>query len=199
MLRCPFEIGMKVVTANPVDVTRFRAAGQGTQMQLLREVDPLPRFLLVRDYRVAEDREETLRTLFDPSFDFRRTVLLEREPNPRPEAGREPGRIERLEESTDHVTLEIELDGAAILLITDAYSEGWRVRALAPGPQPRYEIQPANHSLRAIALAAGRHRLRVEYAPLGFRAGRVASLASGALFLAATGWWAWRRRAAARV
>jgi hypothetical protein len=45
-------------------------------------------------------------------------------------------------------------------------------------------------------MAAGEHRLHFEYAPLGYRAGRWASLASGAVFLALASWLLVRRRAA---
>jgi uncharacterized membrane protein YfhO len=41
--------------------------------------------------------------------------------------------------------------------------------------------------LRAISLQAGRHLLRVEYSPLGFRIGRVVSLVSLALFFLLAG------------
>jgi hypothetical protein len=52
------------------------------------------------------------------------------------------------------------------LLVTDAYSTGWRARALEPGPQPTYQVLPADHTLRAIPLAAGKHHLILEYWPM---------------------------------
>ena len=72
--------------------------------------EPLPRFLLAREYRVTESGEETLAALLDPSFDFRRIVLLEREPDPPPRSGRDQEQVELIDQSTDHLTLEIELD-----------------------------------------------------------------------------------------
>ena len=44
-------------------------------------------------------------------------------------------------------------------------------------------------------MAAGEHRLHFEYAPLGYRAGRWASLASGTVFLVLVAWTLARRRA----
>jgi uncharacterized membrane protein YfhO len=79
-----------------------------------------------------------------------------------------------------------------LLFITDAYSSGWRALPLAGSSQSRYQIMPANHCLRAIPLAAGRHLIRLEYSPLGFRVGRVVSFAALAVYLLLLGW-AWRR------
>jgi uncharacterized membrane protein YfhO len=47
---------------------------------------------------------------------------------------------------------------------------------------------PANYCLRAIPLAAGHHLLRVEYSPLGFRAGKAVSMMALAVFLFLTAW-----------
>lgn len=92
-----------------------------------------------------------------------------------------------LDQSTDHVDLEVELERPAILLVTDSYSDGWRARPLAGSSRGRYELVPANGTLRAIALDAGRHRLRIEYAPWASRAGHVVSTLSGVAWLGAAG------------
>ena len=68
----------------------------------------------------------------------------------------------------DHLTIKANLAAPAILLITDNYSRGWRVRSLTPSFQSKYEVMPANYTLMAIPLAAGGHLLRVEYRPRSF-------------------------------
>jgi hypothetical protein len=152
----------------------------------------LPRFSLLRDYRVLE-REAALRTVLDPAFDPHATVLLEQEPAPAPAPATGAGRIALLDESTDHVTLEVELEAPAILLMSDAYSTGWRAVPVVPGPQRRYEVLPADSILRAVPLAAGTHRLRIEYAPLGWRVGRWISGISLLAFAAAVAVYARQR------
>ena len=86
--------------------------------------------------------------------------------------------------STDHVTIEAELSRAAVLLITDAWSPGWKVVDAADGPQDEYRLLPANHALRAVALAEGYHRIRIEYRPGSLRIG---AAVSGAGLLAVLG------------
>jgi len=102
--------------------------------------------------------------------------------------------IRLVDESTDHMSFEIDLAEAAILVITDSYARGWRARALPGSVQRHYQLLPANYVLRAVPLAAGRHRLVVEYAPLAFRAGAWTSVLSTLIFLAAFAHWVRRRR-----
>jgi hypothetical protein len=156
---------------------------------------PLPRFVLVRSYEVHREPAAILAALDRPDFDLRRSVVLEENPVPAPRPGPARGSVRRIDESTDHLRLDVELSEPAILLATDAYSEGWRVSGLPGSPQAAYRILPANLTLRAVPLSAGLHRLHFEYAPLGYRVGRWASLTSGAVFLALASWAVARRRA----
>ena len=95
-----------------------------------------------------------------------------------PQPAREKGTVKLLESSTDCLNIEADTGAPALLLITDAYSRGWRALALPGSAQARYEVMPANYCLRVIPLAAGHHLLRVEYSPLGFRIGKVVSIAA---------------------
>jgi hypothetical protein len=137
---------------------------------------PLPRVGLMRRYEVHAGRDAVLAALDSPGWDPARTVILESEPRPAPDPAGD-GTVTIRDESTDHLTIEADLDAPAILLVTDAYSEGWRATPVdADGPQQRYEVLPANYVLRAVPLAAGRHRIRMEFVPAYFRVGLTASL-----------------------
>ena len=167
---------------------------RGEKGRELAEVDPnpLPQALLVQEYAVIPERDARLAAMRAPTFNPRDTVILEEEPNPRPDLTETRGRVAVVDESTDHLTIEADLPGAAILLVTDAYAPGWRAWTLGDGPQERYEVMPANHTLRAIPLAAGRHRLHIEYLPWGYRVGRWVSIVSVLAFAGAV--MAYRRR-----
>jgi hypothetical protein len=142
------------------------------------------RFALVRSYRLVADELGALDGIFAPGFDPS-IPLLEAEPIPAPDPQGEGGRVELRDESTDHLDLAIELDSAAILLISDAYAPGWRVRDLESGSLDAYRVQPANSVMRAIALPAGEHALRIEYAPAGYLWGRWVSGLSCMIFFGA--------------
>ena len=83
--------------------------------------------------------------------------------------------------------MEIDADAPSpsILLVTDAWAHDWRATPLAGSSQQRYELMPANYALRAVALGAGKDRLRLEYAPRAFSVGAVVSAMAWAAWLAA--------------
>lgn len=152
----------------------------------------LPRALLVSGYCVRSGRDAILAEIAKPDFDPSRTIVLESEPSPRPEPGADSGRVRVVAATSDTLTLEAEVSRPALLLVTDNYSRDWRARALADSAQADYEVLPANYVLRAVPLAAGRHRLRMEYAPaalpLGLAISTLAWLGWAGALAAAARW-----------
>ncbi len=146
---------------------------------------PFPRFFLASKYHVLAESGGVLNALKTPDFDLREVILLEQEPSPKPEKEKARYELQCLDSSTDHATLQITTDRAALLVVTDSYSKDWRAVSLPGSVQITYEILPANHALRAIPLAAGRHLVRMEFVPWGFHAGVGLSLIS-LLFMAAS-------------
>jgi hypothetical protein len=173
--------------------------------ELVEHADAMPRFVFVRDFAIAEGPDAVMAALESEGFDPRRKVILEEAPSPAPQPARPGGAPDRLwvlDQSTDHVDVEIDLPRAGILLMTDSYSRGWRAIPLGESTQDAYTLQPANQVLRALPLAAGHHRVRIEYAPLAYRAGLWTSLLSVAGYGLAVVFWCARtflrrRRAAA--
>ena len=143
----------------------------------------LPHLLLVNRCRVLTNRTEILSRLFSPAFNPREEVILESAPRPAPQAPSSAGDVRLVGSGTDHLDIEADVPSASVLLITDAYAKGWRARPLSGLSQQDYQVMPANYCLRAIPLAAGRHRLRVEYLPAAFVIGRWTSLITLALYL----------------
>ena len=136
---------------------------------------PLPRLELVGTYRVHRQREEILHAMTQASFDPRKEVILEQAPVPAPIAAAIQGEARITREGTDFVDVEADVASPSILLVTDAWAEGWRATPLAGSSQNHYQLMPADYALRAVALDRGKHRLRLEYAPLAFRVGAVVS------------------------
>ena len=134
-------------------------------------VPPLRQVELVGAYQVRVGRDAVLSALGAPSFDPLKEVILEREPRPAPVASANPGRAAVVRQDTDWLEIEAEVASPSILLVTDAWSPAWRARPLKGSASSDYEVMPANHALRAIALGTGKHRLRLEYAPAAVPAG----------------------------
>jgi hypothetical protein len=151
---------------------------------------PLGRVELIGAYRVRTGRDAVLGAMGDSSFDPRREVILEREPQPAPVSAPSQGHASVVRQGTDWLEVEADVASPSILLITDAWSPAWRARPLEGSGAGAYEVMPADYALRAVPLAAGRHRLRLEYAPSGFRIG---------LAVSALAWLAWAGAAAAVI
>ncbi len=162
---------------------------------------PMARVQLLSDYAVVAGRDALFAAMRRPDFDPARRVLLETEPSPRPAPGAGPGAARVVAESPDSLTVEADAAAPSLLLVTDLYSRDWRVRALAGSSQSSYRILPADYILRAIPLAAGHHRLRMEYAPRTFRLGLAVSIGAWiawcAGLAACLGWRPQGRRTAA--
>ena len=159
----------------------------GSVEQIPGRFAPLPRFLLVHQYQLTRTFKETMDAIQQPGFDPVAVVVLQAKPEPEPELDPlgNAGRVEVVESGSDYAVLDVEVESPAILLNTDAYADGWRAVPVVKGPQERYRVMRADYALRAIPLAAGRHRIRLEYAPLSFRAGRASSVVSAGLMAGA--------------
>ena len=144
---------------------------------------PLPRFLLVSNYREIGGLSETFDAMGAGGFDPAQEVILERAPDPAPAQGSSSGAVDVLSVSTDGAVIEVDTPTPAILLNTDSYAPGWRARPLKPGPQSAYSVLRANGVIRAVPLAAGKHTILLEYAPASYLIGRWVSCISVALFL----------------
>jgi hypothetical protein len=146
---------------------------------------PFGRLQLVGSYRLAKSRGEILQAMGQRSFDPAREMILETVPHPAPAGVDVPGRATLVREGTDFMDITADLSAPSLLLITDAWAEGWRARPLEGGSQQHYEVMPANYALRAIPLERGRHHFRVEYVPTAFRFGVIVSAVAWLAWLAA--------------
>jgi len=107
-------------------------------------------------------------------------------------AGDYPGsaaaRIRWIRDEPDDLRLEVNCDAPAFVVIADAWLPGWEPEPdVSPGP-----IRRVNHSLRGIAVPAGRHTLRMRYRPEGWEIGILFTRVAGGLWLvAAIAWLVW--------
>jgi hypothetical protein len=141
---------------------------------------PLPRLLLVSDEKVLAGRNALFSAMNDPSFNPSKTVLLESEPEPRPESAA-TGAAKVISNLPDELIIEADTDRPTLLLITDLYDHSWHVQALPGSAQQSYHLMPADYILRA--LAAGHHHLRIVYAPTAFSIGLGISVLAWTLWI----------------
>jgi len=155
---------------------RYIFITQNNEWKTFELKDSMPHLQLVGDYRVLKDRNAILSAMNSSAFDPRQTVILEQSPEPEPTKSLSHGTAKIVEASTDHLTIEADLYLPAILLITDPYSKDWQAKGLPGSSQQQYTVMAGNYVLRAIPLAKGHHRIRMEYLPSGFVLGKWISI-----------------------
>ena len=104
---------------------------------------------------------------------------------PAPVASGQPGTVELLSHDTDSLTISASVEEPTLLMITDGYSRYFRAVPLQGSSQTHYDVLPADYALMAVPLAAGKHLLRLEYAPSGYVIGRWISLVALAGYILA--------------
>ncbi len=138
---------------------------------------------------VMPDRDRILSAMESDSFDPRRAVMLEHEPTIKPAGSPDPGTVQILSQSSDTIELVADVNANAILLVTNAYSKGWRVESIGPTSQASYEIVPGDWALQAIPLMPGKHHLLLEYRPTAFVVGKWLSIFSLLAYIFAIVWY----------
>jgi len=146
--------------------------------------DVMNRIQLISSWQVISQRDEIFMAMEKPGFDPRQTVILETAPGIESVTNGYSGECSIEESSTDHLKIKGKLERPAILLITDAFSKGWRAKPLPGSSQQKYEVMPANYILIAIPLAAGEHHLILEYKPAAFVVGKWIALSALAVYIA---------------
>jgi hypothetical protein len=185
----PDHADMYVDFSQPSPLFRLLSLGymfelRSSELDSLEMKDALPHALLVDRWTRGTDRDAMLSSLASSSFDPARTVILEADPEPVPQPGKEaPGTVQLLRSETDSLTISAKLDRPSLLLITDTYSRYWRAISELNGDQKKYVVMPADYTLMAVPLAAGKHLIRLEYAPSGYLIGRWVSLFALAIYI----------------
>jgi hypothetical protein len=137
-------------------------------LQLLRVPTPLPPAFVVS--RERPEAGDPLAALVDPLFDPRaEAVLAGAARAPGGEGGQGTARI--VSRTTDTLEVEAELDVPGVLVVTEAFDEGWRAEVDGRAA----EVVRANGLFRGVRLAAGRHRVRFRYRPAAALAGAAIS------------------------
>jgi hypothetical protein len=149
----------------------------------------LPRMQLVNHSEVIPDGQKILKAMFNPLFDPGQKVFLESNPDPVPNSEGVEGKVEWTDLSTDEIEIKARTTRSSLLLITDNYSPGWKVKSLAGSDQSKYCVMPADYFLRAIPLIAGTHHFILEYRPMAFEAGKWVSILSCILYFGVFLFW----------
>ncbi len=128
---------------------------------LIRNPHTLPRAYLATA-RCVPDEAAARALILSRSFRPGRDVALECPPDaPRdaPPASGELGQVRFVQYAPEHVELDVEARAPAVLVLSDAYYDGWSA-SVDGQPVP---ILPANVAVRGVRVPAGNHRVTFTY------------------------------------
>ncbi len=156
-------------------LTPARIAPLGLNVYALR--DPIPLRALARRARPAADRVAAETMAATPGFLDAGEAAIEGLAAPLVSGS---GHVVSLREGTDRVELKAETDTTAVLVVRDAYADGWR--AWVDGDPA--ELLRADGRHRAVRVPPGRSHVVLAYRPPGLLPGLAVSLLAACLTLA---------------
>lgn len=144
---------------------------------ILENTNPLPRAFLTGQAKPLNLNEQSQQIVDSiASVQPRNEVLLPQDLLP---AGKRQTfkAAEILNESPNQLQIMAELDAPGYLILSDIFYPGWSARI----KETDIPVLPADFSLRAIPLPAGKHQVQFSYDPPGFKIGRVITLTTLAI------------------
>jgi hypothetical protein len=158
-----------------------------TQPVLLLSVpDPLPLAYIVYRVRHEPSPVAAFHLLTDPGFDSAREVVRLRESGQAEVAAAETPPMASLAqietEDPGRWVVRARLGAPGTLVVLNAFADGWKARVDGK-PEP---ILPANLIFQSVDLAAGEHRVELEYETPGLLAGLVLSAIAWAFLAIST-------------
>jgi hypothetical protein len=145
-----------------------------------------PRCRMVYDYVVQPDESKILPTMYDSSFDHRKTVVLEEKPSIAPDTGAfDTSWTCRITDYTlNSMEMNVTTNKNGFLVLSEIYYPSWKARVDGK-PAPLYR---ADYALRAIPVEKGRHSVSCYFSKDVFHKGLMLSLASLFITLILAGW-----------
>jgi hypothetical protein len=132
----------------------------------------LPRAFYTAKVEIIREKRAVLERLAQKSFDYRKTIILEREPKlitAPSEASAEgaPAKVVVKPQGESGIDIVADVPAAGFIFLNDILMPGWR--ASVDGEDT--EIYRADYLFMAIPIPAGKHSIELRYRPAGFRAG----------------------------
>jgi hypothetical protein len=160
---------------------QFEPAFIGRQHAVYRNKAFLPRAFVAPGYEVVETKEDVFARLMRPDFDPARTVLLYNEPGFQPALDSVAGTARVVEFDANRIVVRVEMASPGLLVLSENYHPAWKAHVDGK-PVP---VLRAYHTLRAVPLEPGKHKVVFTYQSRYYTAGTILSLLALAFFVAA--------------
>ena len=189
-----------VITSRDTPVPgHFELALEEGEQLIYRNMRYLPRAFMVYDVVPAGGDISALNKARAEGFDPRNQVVLKAEdislPTVDDSETTEQGEVAIIDRGPNHMVFQVSTASAGYLFVSEMWMPGWT--AYVDG-----EAQPvlqANYTFRAVPIAAGDHRVRMEYRPASWLLGLGVTLTALAGLVIWGCWSLWRRHREPRL
>jgi hypothetical protein len=154
--------------------------------------DPLPRAFVASAYEVVPDETAARQRIGSGDMSTGETVVLAMEPGCTVDGSGGTATITHYEPNS--VTVDVEADGAGLLVLSDQYDDDWKVTVDGEDAT----LLEADIALRAVCVPDGAHTVRFDYRPWTVTVGGIVTLAGWALMIPVSVVLFWRRARDAR-
>ncbi len=153
---------------------------KGNGVRIYENKEALPRCYLVYNTEVIKDKDKILDRLGEPSFDPRKTVILDENAGLVIRKDIPFTEVDAIEYMPERIKIDVDIASNGVLVLTDLYYPGWK--AYVDGKESR--ILRANYVMRGLPIESGRHRVEFVYEPASFKVGLWTTLLTSLTILA---------------
>ncbi|UCB51852.1 MAG: hypothetical protein JSV10_07650 [Candidatus Zixiibacteriota bacterium] len=180
------------LSRQPLEHAKFEQVFHQGGVYVFQNRNYLPRARIVFDYEVIRDREEILRRITAPDFDYRSSVILEEKPeiSSVPKDTSAPLGVASIQkDQINSMTVTTALSQPGFLILSENHYPSWKV--YVDGKQDK--IYRANYLFRAVYLDEGEHEVKFVFDSATYRVGKTSTLLTSVLLLAIFGFY-WGRQ-----
>jgi hypothetical protein len=176
------------LSRQPLEHAKFEQVFHQGGVYVFQNQTYLPHARIVFDHEVIKDREEILRRITDPNFDYRNSVILEEEPQvslSRGDTSASLGKAAIEKDEINSMMIKAVLSQPGFLILSENYYPSWKV--YVDGKQDK--IYRANYLFRAVYLEEGEHEVEFVFESATYRLGKTSTLLTSVLLLAIFGFY----------
>lgn len=171
-----------LISDQPFQDSTFNVTFKGSNKDskyVIENKEALPRAFFVSSYKVS-DALTIMNELKNGTFDVRKEVRFEKEPNIKLDAVDSTAKVKVTGYENQNITLDAEANGNNLLFISEVYyPAGWK--AYIDGNET--EIYKTNYLFRSIVVPKGKHKVEFKFAPSSYTTGKTISMGANVLLI----------------
>ena len=146
---------------------KYKIAWHDNKWSAFERLTVLPRAFLADNYIVESNPQKILDKIYDPSFDLRKTIILEESPPSSSPVAGSSSSANIVSYEPSQVVLQTQSDSPKLLFLSDNYYVGWKAFV----NDKETKIYRADYSFRAVPVPPGETTVTFIYDPLSFKLG----------------------------